>query len=313
MTVLVSGSVAVDHIMVFQGRFKDVILPDRVHALNVAFHVPELRRTFGGCAANIAYNLRLLGDDPLVLATVGAPTSTSTPPGSTAAASGATGSACCRARARAGAYITTDLDDNQIVGFHPGAMERAHEVRVDDVRAPIERGIVSPNGRRAMVEHARALKARGVPTVVDPGQGLPILAGEELVEMIEGAEIYIVNDYEWSLTLERSGLSGDEIAARARAVIVTRGAEGSLLRRGDDVVEIPAVAVERVVDPTGAGDAYRAGLLHGLGRGLPLETAARIGSLLGSLQVAHPGTQALTLDLADFRARFERAFGAPLG
>jgi adenosine kinase len=311
--VLVSGSVAVDHIMVFQGRFKDVILPDRVHALNVAFHVPELRRTFGGCAANIAYNLRLLGDDPLVLATVG---------GADFDEYAAWLDRCGVRRdwirplpgeSTAGAYITTDLDDNQIVGFHPGAMERAHEVRVDDVRAPIERGIVSPNGRRAMVEHARALKARGVPTVVDPGQGLPILAGEELVEMIEGAEIYIVNDYEWSLTVERSGLSGDEIAARARAVIVTRGAEGSLLRRGDDVVEIPAVPAERVVDPTGAGDAYRAGLLHGLGRGLPLETAARIGSLLGALQVAHPGTQALTFDLADFRARFERAFGAPLG
>jgi adenosine kinase len=313
VAVLVSGSVAVDHIMVFQGRFKDVILPDRVHALNVAFHVPELRRTFGGCAANIAYNLRLLGDDPVVLATVG---------GADFDEYAAWLDRCGVRRdwirplpgeSTAGAYITTDLDDNQIIGFHPGAMERAHEVRVDEVRAPFERGIVSPNGRRAMVEHARALKARGVPTVIDPGQGLPILAREELVEMIEGAEIYVVNDYEWSLTVERSGLSGDEIARRARTVIVTRGAEGSLLRRGDDVVEIPAVAAERVVDPTGAGDAYRAGLLHGLGRGLPLETAARIGSLLGALQVAHPGTQALTLDLADFRARFERAFGAPLG
>jgi adenosine kinase len=312
VAVLVSGSVAVDHIMVFQGRFKDVILPDRVHALNVAFHVPRLRRTFGGCAANIAYNLRLLGDDPVVVATVG---------GSDFDEYADWLDRCGIRRewirplageSTAGAYITTDLDDNQIIGFHPGAMDRAHELRIDEVGAPFELGIVSPNGRRAMVEHARALKARGVPTVIDPGQGLPILSRDDLAEMIEGAAIYVVNDYEWSLTVERSGLTGDEIASRAGAVIVTRGAEGSLLRRGDDVVEIPAVPAERVVDPTGAGDAYRAGLLHGLARGLPLETAARIGSLLGSLEVAHEGTQALRVDLADLRRRFERAFGAPL-
>lgn len=313
MAVLVSGSVAVDHIMVFQGRFKDVILPDRVHALNVAFHVPALRRTFGGCAANIAYNLRLLGEDPVVVATVG---------GADFDDYAAWLDRCGVRRdfirplpgeSTAGAYITTDLDDNQIVGFHPGAMDRAHEVRIEDVTVPYEIGIVSPNGRRAMVEHARALKARGVPTVVDPGQGLPILSREELVEMIEGADLYVVNDYEWSLTVERSGLTGDAIASRARTVIVTRGAEGSLLRRRDDVVEIPAVAAERVVDPTGAGDAYRAGLLYGMARGLPLETAARIGSLMGALQVAHPGTQALTFDGAEFPALYERAFGAPLG
>jgi adenosine kinase len=311
MGVLVSGSVAIDHIMVFQGRFKDLILPEHVHALNVAFHVPELRRTWGGCAANIAYNLRLLGDDPLVLATVG---------------SGFEDYAAWLDRhgirrdwirvlegeATAGAYITTDLDDNQITGFHPGAMDRAHEVRVEAVTEPCSLAIVSPNGKRAMVEHTRALKARGVPTVVDPGQGLPILDRDELVEMIEGAALYVVNDYEWSLTLERSGLDGDAVAARAQAVIVTQGERGSLLRRGHDVVEIPAVAAERVTDPTGAGDAYRAGLLHGLLRGAPLEHAARIGSLLGALEVAHPGTQNLTLDPEGFRARFEREFGTPL-
>jgi adenosine kinase len=311
MAVLVSGSVAIDHIMVFRGRFKELILPQHVHALNVAFHVPELRRTWGGCAANIAYNLRLLGDEPFVLATVG---------------SDFQGYAQWLDRhgvrrdwirelpgeSTAGAYITTDLDDNQITGFHPGAMERAHEVRVEDVTEPYALGIVSPNGRRAMVEHARALKARGVPTVVDPGQGLPILDREELVEMIEGAAIYVVNDYEWSLTLERSGLDGDAVTSRADVVIVTQGERGSLVRRGRDVQEIPAVAAERVVDPTGAGDAYRAGLLHGLARGLPLEKAARIGSLLGALEVEHSGTQNLTLNLPAFRARFEREFGAPL-
>jgi adenosine kinase len=312
VAVLVSGSVAVDNIMVYQGRFKDVILPDRVHALNVSFHVPQLRRTFGGCAANIAYNLRLLGEDPVVIAAVGEGDF----------AEYAEWLDECRVRRdwirpipgerTAGCYIMTDLDDNQITGFHPGAMDRAHELRIEDVDARIELGIVSPNGRRAMVEHARALKARGVPTVVDPGQGLPILSRDELAEMIEGASVYVVNDYEWSLTVERSGLTGDAIASRTQAVIVTRGAEGSLLRRGDDVVEIPAVAAERVVDPTGAGDGYRAGLLHGLVLGRPLETAARIGSLVGALQVAHQGTQSLRFELDEFRARYERAFGEPL-
>ena len=312
MAVLVSGSVAVDNIMVYQGRFKDVILPDRVHSLNVSFHVPQLRRTFGGCAANIAYNLRLLGEDPVVIAAVGEGDF----------AEYAEWLDGCRVRRdwirpiagerTAGCYIMTDLDDNQITGFHPGAMDRAHELRIEDVDAPIELGIVSPNGRRAMVEHARALKARGVPTVVDPGQGLPILSRDELAEMIDGAAVYVVNDYEWSLTVERSGLTGDAIASRAKAVIVTRGAEGSLLRRGDDVVEIPAVSAERVVDPTGAGDGYRAGLLHGLLRGRPLETAARIGSLVGALQVAHQGTQSLRFEVDEFRTRYERAFGEPL-
>ncbi|HVH05048.1 MAG TPA: carbohydrate kinase family protein [Myxococcota bacterium] len=311
MPVLVSGSVAIDHIMVFRGRFKDLILPQHVHALNVAFHVPELRRTWGGCAANIAYHLRLLGEEPLVVATVGSEF--------TDYAAWLDSRGIRRdwirpleGEATAGAYITTDLDDNQITGFHPGAMERAHEVRIDDVKTPFSHAIVSPNGKRAMVEHARALKARGTPTIIDPGQGLPILDRDELVEMIEGASVYVVNDYEWSLTLERSGLDGDAVARRAAIVIVTQGERGSLLRRGSDVTEISAVAAERVVDPTGAGDAYRAGLLYGLVRGAPLEHAARIGSLLGALQVACPGTQNLDTDLAGFRARFEREFGTPL-
>jgi adenosine kinase len=311
MAVLVSGSVAIDHIMVYRGRFKDLILPQHVHALNVAFHVPELRRTWGGCAANIAYNLRLLEEVPLVVATVGSDFA--------AYAAWLDRHGIRRdwirpleGEATAGAYITTDLDDNQITGFHPGAMDRAHEVRIEEVSEPYSHGIVAPNGKRAMVEHARALKARGVPTLVDPGQGLPILAREELVEMIEGAAIYIVNDYEWSLTLERSGLDGDGVASRAGAVIVTQGERGSLLRRGRDVEEIPGVAAESIVDPTGAGDAYRAGLLYGLARGRPLEHAARLGSLLGALEVAHAGTQALQIDLETLRARFEREFGAPL-
>lgn len=312
MAVLCTGSVAVDHIMVYHGRFRDVILPDRIHMLNVAFHVPQLRRSFGGCAANIAYHLRLLGDDPIVLATVGADDFD-------AYASWLDRHGIRRdhivplpGEATAGAYITTDLEDNQIIGFHPGAMDRAHEAGLDRVKEPFEVGIVSPNGKRAMIELARGLKARGVPTVIDPGQGLPLFERDELVELIEGADVYVVNDYEWSLTLSRSALSEQDLLRRVGAAVVTRGEKGSTLRRGRDAADIPPVPAARVVDPTGCGDAYRAAFLHGLGRGLPLETCARMGSLMGSLKVAEPGTQSLALGNGEFRARFAAAFGSEL-
>lgn len=311
MSVLCSGSVAVDFIMVYQGRFRDVILPEKIHMLNVAFHVPELRKSFGGTAANIAFNLRLLGEDPIILATVGNDFA--------AYAAWLDRHAIRRDwvrvledEATAGCYIITDLDDNQITGFHPGAMDRAHEAKLADVGPSFDLGIVSPNGKQAMIEHARGLKASGVTTVIDPGQGLPLLEGEELVEMMDGASVYIVNDYEWSLTLERSRQSEAEVAGRVGAVVVTRGEQGSTLIRGGDRQEIPAVRSERVVDPTGCGDAYRAGFLYGLRRGLPLETCARLGSLMGSLMVEKEGTQSLTLDQGEFRARFEREFGVSL-
>ena len=309
MSVLCTGSVAVDFIMVYGGRFQDVILPDKIRMLNVAFHVPELRKSFGGTAANIAFNLRLLGEDPIILATVGNDFA-------------AYGEWLDRHGIRrdwireledavtAGAYIITDLDDNQIIGFHPGAMDRAHEAKLADVDQPFEIGIVSPNGKTAMVENARGLKKRGVTTVIDPGQGLPLFDGEELVELMEGARVYTVNDYEWSVTLEKTRLTEAEVAKRVGAVVVTRGERGSILLRDGDRQEIPAVAPERVVDPTGCGDAYRAGFLFGLERALSLETCARLGSLMGSLMVEEQGTQSLTLDLDAFRARFEREFGA---
>jgi adenosine kinase len=292
MSVLCSGSVAVDHIMVFQGRFKDVILPDRIHMLNVAFHVPELRRSFGGTAANIAFNLRLLGEEPIVLATVGASDFDAYAAWLGRHGIGQEHILRLEGEATAGAYITTDLDDNQIIGFHPGAMDRAHEAGLDAVRASFDVGIVSPNGKRAMQEHARALKERGVRTVIDPGQGLPLFDRGELVELLDGADVYIVNDYEWELTLERTGLAAEELAKR---------------------VAIPPVAAASVVDPTGCGDAYRAAFLHGLRRGLPLETCARMGSLMGSMMVERHGTQSLEIDRRGFEERYRRAFGAAIG
>jgi adenosine kinase len=225
VAVLCTGSVAVDHIMVYRGRFRDVILPDRIHMLNVSFHVPVLRRSFGGCAANIAYHLRLLGEDPIVLATVGGDDFDAYAAWLDRHGIRRDHIVPLAGEATAGAYITTDLDDNQIIGFHPGAMDRAHEAPLERVKEPIEVGIVSPNGKRAMSELARGLKQRRVPTVIDPGQGLPLFERDELVELLDGADVFIVNDYEWSLTLSRSALTEEDVLRRAVAQLPERERE----------------------------------------------------------------------------------------
>ena len=191
-------------------------------------------------------------------------------------------------------------------------MARAHEARVEDVSAPLELAIVSANGKRAMLEHARALKRRGVPTYIDPSHGLPILSGAELLELIEGAAGYFVNDYEWKLTLEQTGASESEIAERCASVIITYGDEGSEIRIGRESLRIPPVKPKRVADPTGCGDAYRAGFLFGIANALPVEIAGRIGSVLGSWQVEVEGAQVLGYDLARVRARYGEVFGAGL-
>lgn len=314
MAVLCTGSVAIDHIMVYRGRFKDVILPDRIHVLNVAFHVPELRRTFGGCAANIAFNLKRLGEEPIVLATVGADDFASYAAWLDQHGIRRDHVVPLAGEASAGCYITTDLDDNQLTGFHPGAMDRAHEASVARVREPYELAFVSPNGKRAMQEHARALKAAGKRTLIDPGQGLPLFARDELVELIEGAELLFANDYEWSLVLERSGLSERDVVARVGAAVITLGERGSrILDRRSAALEIAPMRARKVVDPTGAGDAYRAGFAHGLARGRPLGVCARIGSVLGALLVERHGTQSLELAPGELAAHYARAYGEPLG
>ncbi len=318
MSILVTGSVAIDHIMVFEDRFKNHILSDKVHMLNVAFFVPSMEKQWGGTGANIAYNLRVLGEDPILLAAVGSDL------GPYAGWLDEHGikrdwlltlddafTAQC--------FITTDLDNNQITSFHPGAMERAHEAKLSSIGQKLACGIVAPNGKQAMQDYARQLKADGVPCVVDPGQGLPMFSGEELLELIEGASLFVVNDYEWSMTLQNTGVDEEAIAERVGALVVTRGGQGSLLRRGGldtglmfegDRSEIPVVEAERVVDPTGCGDAYRSGLLYAIAKGLPLEVGARLGSLMGSLKVAEQGPQSIAHDLASVRARYEAAFGA---
>ena len=309
MSILVSGSVALDHIMVFPDRFANHILPDRVHALNVSFNITSLDTHFGGVAANIAYHLRMLGADPLILAAVGSDF------GPYAARFDRLGIrrdgivVFDDVRTPQG-FVTTDREDCQIWAFYEGAMARAHEARVENVSAPLELAIVSANGKRAMLEHARALKRRGVPTYIDPSHGLPILSGAELLELIDGAAGYFVNDYEWKLTLEQTGASESEIAARCASVIITYGDEGSEIRTGRDALRIPPVEPKRVADPTGCGDAYRAGYLFAIASRAPLDVAGRIGSLLGSWQVEVEGAQALAYDLAAVRARYADVFGA---
>jgi adenosine kinase len=308
MSVLVTGSLALDHIMVFPDRFKNHILPDRIHILNVAFHVPTLRRNFGGTAGNIAYGLRLLGEDPIVLATAG---SDFAPYADWMDRHGMRRDAIrvLPDELTAQCFITTDLDDNQIIAFHPGAMDRAHEAPLDGVTGAVGAAVVSSNQKRAMLEHARGLARRGVPTMIDPSHQLPVFDREELLELIDGAAVYVANDYEWSMTLKQSGLSEAALLERAAATVVTRGAEGSTIHAGGRHVDVPPVKAEKIVDPTGCGDAYRAGLLYAMDRGLPLEVGARIGSLLGALVIAVQGPQGLAISGDELRARYRREFG----
>jgi len=311
MSALICGSLAYDTIMVFQDRFKNHILPDKVHILNVSFLVPRMRREFGGCAGNIAYNLKLLGGDPLPMATVGQDFGPYREHFQD-----------CGIRMdhikvlpdlfTAQAFITTDLDDNQITAFHPGAMMRSHENHVGDASG-VKLGIVGPDGRDAMLQHARDFAAAGIPFIFDPGQALPLFSGEEFRQFIDLADYVTVNDYESNLLGERTGWSVEQIAAKVKAYIVTRGAQGSIIHAGGADHVIPPAHERRVSDPTGCGDAYRAGLLFGIERGCDWPTTGRMASLMGALKVEHPGTQNQRFDYAEFAEQFRQQFGYALG
>jgi adenosine kinase len=308
MRVLICGSIAFDNIMVFPGRFKEHILPEQIHILNVAFLVPEMRREWGGCAGNIAYSLRLLGGEPLIMATVGddaAPylerldalslprTHVRHVPGTLTAQ----------------AFITTDLDDNQITAFHPGAMNHSHANRITKgVGAGL--AIVAPDGREGMVEHVRQLSAAGIPFMFDPGQGLPMFSGPELLEMIGHAAYVAVNDYEGKLLEEKTGVPLAELAGRVKALVLTRGGEGSVIFADGKRIEIPCVKADAVLDPTGCGDAYRSGLLYGIANGLDWPTTGRLAAVMGAIKVAHRGAQNHTTTRDEIAARYRQAFGA---
>ena len=310
MTALICGSMAYDTVMVFEGRFREHILPDRIHVLNVSFLAPSMRRNFGGCAGNIAYNLKLLGGSGLIMATVGhdfAPY--------------ANWLAECGIASRhvrvlpdeftAQAFITTDLDDNQITAFHPGAMNHAHLNAVSDA-AGVQLGIVAPDGRQGMLDHAAQFTAAGIPFVFDPGQGLPMFNGEELRSFVTRATWVAVNDYEGSLLTERTGWTLDDIAARVRALIVTRGGQGSWIYADRVRHDIPVARAVQLADPTGCGDAYRAGLLYGLQRGLDWPTIGRVASLAGAIKIESHGTQQHRYDPAGFATRYRENFGVSL-
>ncbi len=311
MSALICGSLAYDTIMVFPDQFKNHILPDKVHVLNVSFLVPRMRREFGGCAGNIAYNLKLLGGDPIPMATVGQDFA---PYREHFEACGITLDKVKEIDGlfTAQAFITTDLDDNQITAFHPGAMMRSYENHVKDV-PDVRFGIVGPDGYEAMLQNSREFAECGIPFIFDPGQAMPLFNGAELTQMIEEATYVTVNDYESSLLEERTGLSARAIAERVEAYIVTRGSKGSEVHTRAGELMIPAASAIRVVDPTGCGDAYRAGLIYGLMNGMDMPTAGRIASLMGAIKIEHLGPQNQRFDFDGFTEQFRQQFGYALG
>lgn len=289
MRTLICGSIAYDNIMVFPDHFKNHILPEKIHVLNVAFLVPEMRREFGGCAGNIAYNLNMLGGEPVMMATVGDDIQ---PYLERFGQLGLDQSNVLHVKDTftAQAFITTDLDDNQITAFHPGAMNFSHLNSVNDA-GDIKLGIIAPDGRDGMLQHATEFHQAGIPFIFDPGQGLPMYNGEELTAFIDKADYVAVNDYEGQMLQERTGLSLEAIAQKTRALIVTLGAQGSTIYTEGKQIDIPCVKPEDIVDPTGCGDAYRAGLLYGIVHGMDWQATGQLGSLLGALKIAHRGGQ----------------------
>jgi adenosine kinase len=289
MSVLICGSFAYDNIMVFPDKFGNHILPDKVHMLNVSFLVPDMRREFGGCAGNIAYNLKLLGDEPIPMGTVG----TDFAPYADWMDKHNINRELVKEKDghfTAQAFITTDLDDNQITAFHPGAMNLAHETSISEAK-DIKLAIISPDGRDGMIQHAAQLSEAGIPFIFDPGQGLPMFDGDDLMKFAEQATYIALNDYEAQLFMDRTGLTEEQIAEHVEALIITRGAEGSTIYAEGQRINIACEKAEQVIDPTGCGDAYRAGLLHGILHEKSWEETGKIAAMMGAIKIAHHGTQ----------------------
>ncbi len=306
-TTLICGSLAFDKIMQYNGRFGETLLADQLHKVNVSFLVPTLRTEYGGCSANIAYNLKMLGGDPLIMATIGQD-------GGEYLERFAQLGIATRAIRKIGhaytaqCFVTADLDNNQINAFHPGAMQFSHENNVADV-GPLRVAIIAPDGRDGMLKHAKDCAAQNVPFMFDPGQQLPMFSGEELIAFINDATYVAANDYEFEMLMDRTGLTLPDIAGRLEALIVTRGEKGSEIYARGERHEIPCVPAVAVVDPTGCGDAFRAGLLHGIVKGYDWPTTGRLASLMGSIKIAHQGGQNHTATAAEIADKFEAAFG----
>jgi adenosine kinase len=310
MHTLICGSIAYDTIMVFRDRFRNHILPDQIHILNVSFLVPDMRREFGGCAGNIAYNLRMLGGSPLIMAAVGEDYQPY--------AYRLDRLKLSQAHVRqvkdtftAQAFITTDLDDNQITAFHPGAMNHSHLNRVSDAKE-VSLGIVAPDGREGMQNHAREFAQAGIPFIFDPGQGMPMFNGEELLEFMRLATYVALNDYEARMLQDKAGRSLEELSAMVKALVVTEGADGSVIYVDGAPLRIPSVKASAVLDPTGCGDAYRAGMLYGIAQGFDWPTTGRLASLMGSIKIASRGGQNHQLTREEIGARYREAFGTSI-
>jgi len=307
MTSLICGSLAFDTIMSFGGRFSEALLADQLHKINVAFLVPGIRREFGGCAGNIAYNLKLLNGDPLIMATIGQDSA----PYIDRLDKLGISRRCIKlidSSYTAQAFITTDIDSNQITAFHPGAMAMSHQIKIADA-GKVSIAIIAPDGRDGMIEHARDCAAANIPFIFDPGQGLPMFNGDELTHFIELATYVAVNDYEAELLTERTGLSLQQIAERVSALIVTRGEQGAEIFTSDGRLDVPVVKVADIVDPTGCGDAFRAGMLFGLTRGMDWMTIGRLSSLMGAIKIASQGGQNHAPSVAQIEDRFFQEYG----
>lgn len=307
MAALVCGSLAYDSIMVFEDYFKNHILPDKVHMISVSFLVPEMRKAYGGCAGNICYNLKLLGSEPYPMAAVGEDFG---PYRQRLDDLGISRRYVLELSDQftAQAFITTDLDDNQITAFHPGAMGQSHRNHVRDAEG-IDIGIVGPDGREAMLQHAAEFRECGIPFIFDPGQAMPLFDGEELRQFVDQARWVAVNDYEIELVKERTGWDEAQIGQHVDALIVTYGAQGSKIHTGGSVIDIPSASPAQVADPTGCGDAYRAGLIYGLENNLDWSVTGRIASLMGAIKVEHDGTQNHAFTMEQFKDRYEKEFG----
>jgi len=306
-SALICGSIAWDTIMVFKDRFSNHILPDKIHRLNVSFLVPGLRREFGGCAGNIAYNLKLLGDTGYPMATVGRDFG---PYRDWMARNGVPADyiKMFESEHTAQGYVTTDLDDNQIWAFHPGAMQQSHANKVTDAK-DVTIGIVAPDGREGMIQHAEQFAAAKIPFIFDPGQGLPMFDGDDIKRFVDQATWVAVNDYEWELVQQKTGWTAKDLVQRVKALIVTQGAQGSVIYTPEGEVQMPCAKARAVVDPTGCGDAYRAGLLHGLLHGLDWKATGRIASLMGAIKIESLGTQNHRFTKAELEARLKESFG----
>ena len=306
-TSLICGSLAFDKIMQYEGRFGQTLLADQLHKINVSFLVPTLRTEYGGCSANVAYNLNMLGGDPLIMATIGQDG------GDYLARLTGLGISTRAIRKIEHAYtaqcfVTADLDNNQINAFHPGAMQFAHENNIADA-GPVRVAIIAPDGRDGMIKHAKDCADLGVPFMFDPGQQLPMFSGEELLTFIGQASYVAANDYEIEMLMDRTGLTLADIASRLDALIVTRGEKGSSIYAAGEHHEIPCVQAAAVVDPTGCGDAFRAGLLYGITNDFDWPTTGRLASLMGAIKIAHQGGQNHVVTKEQIADQFEAAFG----